>query len=156
MTDYDPFKKSKHSKGAKFYGFYFGCKDDAREFNPNKLYKNTKDGRFMGVCAGVADYFDIRPGVIRLLAVIAFFMTGIFPTLIIYLLLGFILENKPAVIVEDPEEDKFWQKARTKPAYTKVDMQSRYSDIEKRTRNLEAYLTSKQFKLHRELRELED
>ena len=156
MTEYDPFKESKHTKGTKYFGFHYGSSDDPKKFNPNRLYKNTRDGRFMGVCAGVADYFDIRPGVIRLLAVIAFFMTGFFPTAIIYILLGFILDDKPAEIVEDPEEDKFWQKARTKPAYTKVDMQSRYSDIEKRTRNLEAYLTSKQFKLHRELRELED
>ncbi|MCK5040969.1 MAG: envelope stress response membrane protein PspC [Sphingomonadales bacterium] len=125
-------------------------------FNPNRLYKNPKDGRFMGVCAGVADYFDIRPGIIRLLTIVAFFMTGIFPTVFVYVLLGFVLEEKPEEIIEDPEEEKFWQKARTKPAYTKVEMQSRYDDIEKRTRHMEAYLTSKQFKLNRELRELED
>lgn len=125
-------------------------------FNPNRLYKNPNEGRFMGVCAGVADYFDIRPGIIRLLTIISFFMTGAFPTLVVYVLLGFVLEEKPEEIINDPEEDKFWQKARTKPAYTKVEMQSRYDDIEKRTRNLEAYLTSKQFKLNRELRELEE
>lgn len=110
----------------------------------------------MGVCAGIGDYFDIRPGIIRLLTIVSFFMTGAFPTLVVYVLLGFVLEEKPAEIIEDPEEDKFWQKARTKPAYTKVEMQSRYDGIEKRTRHLEAYLTSKQFKLNRELRQLED
>jgi phage shock protein C len=125
-------------------------------FNPNRLYKNPEDGRFMGVCAGVADYFDIRPGIIRLLTIIAFFMTGAFPTLVTYMILGFVLEEKPEEIIKDPEEEKFWTKARTKPAYTKVEMQSRFDDIEKRTRVMEAYLTSKQFKLNRELRELED
>lgn len=127
-----------------------------KTFNPNRLYKIPQEGRIMGVCAGVADYFDVRPGIVRLLAILGLLMTGFFPTFFIYVLLGFILETKPTEIMSNPEEDKFWQKARTKPSYTKVDMQARFHNIEKRAQRLEAYMTSKQFKLQRELKELED
>ncbi len=125
-------------------------------YNPNRLYKDERRGRIMGVCAGIADYFDVRPSMVRLLTVIAAFITGFFFTIAAYVLLGFILEAKPEEIATDPEEEKFWRKARTKPEYTKVDLRNRYEDIEHRIRKMEAYMTSKQFRLNRELRELED
>ncbi len=125
-------------------------------FNPNRLYKDPVNGRCMGVCAGIGDYFDVKPGIVRLLMIIGILMSGIFPLLFIYVIMGFMLESKPREIIEHPEEDKFWKQVRTKPAYTKVDLNKRFEDIEARTRNMEAYMTSKQFRLQRELRELED
>lgn len=125
-------------------------------FNPNKLYKDPKNGRVMGVCAGIADYFDVRPGIVRMLTILGC-VFGMFPPIIFgYFILGFMLDSKPTEIYEKPEEEAFWKKARTKPDYTRVDLTRRFEDIEKRTRDMEAYMTSKAFKLSRELRELED
>lgn len=125
-------------------------------FNPNKLYKDPLNGRCMGVCAGIADYFDTRASMVRLITIVLFFVGGGAPVIFAYVILGCILEKKPRDMYERPEEDKFWQKARTQPEYTKVDLNRRFEDIEKRTRNMEAYVTSKQFRLNRELRDLED
>jgi len=125
-------------------------------FNPNRLYKNTRDGRGMRGCAGIADYVDIKASLVRFLTIIAGFISGFFPVVFVYVLMGFVLEDKPAEIIEDPEEDRFWREARTKPDYTKADLNTRFEDIEKRTRDMEAYMTSRQFRLQRELRELED
>ncbi len=33
-----------------------------------KLYRSTKDKKIAGVCAGLADYFDIDPTIVRLIA----------------------------------------------------------------------------------------
>jgi len=45
--------------------------------NENKrLYRSTDDRMIAGVCAGVADYFDVDPTLIRLLFVFGFFVTG--------------------------------------------------------------------------------
>jgi len=45
--------------------------------NENKrLYRSVEDRHIAGVCAGVADYFDIDPTVVRLLFVLGFFVTG--------------------------------------------------------------------------------
>lgn len=125
-------------------------------FNPNRLYKDPRNGRWCGVCAGIADYFDVRPGVVRLLTIIGTVMTGVWPGLCAYFLLCFILERKPVEMYEDPEEDRFWREVRTKPEYTAVDLTKRFRDVERRTQKLEAYVTSKRFTLDRELRELED
>ena len=40
------------------------------------LYRNTRDGKIGGVCAGLADHWDVEHWVVRLLAVIALLFTG--------------------------------------------------------------------------------
>jgi phage shock protein C len=40
------------------------------------LYRNPVDGKLAGVCAGIADYWDVAPWVVRLLFIGLFFFTG--------------------------------------------------------------------------------
>lgn len=124
-------------------------------YNPNRLYRDKRNAILMGVCAGIADYFDIKVGVIRFLAVLALLFTGGW-AIIPYVIMGFALDPKPAVLYEQPLEDEFWRNARTKPDYTSADLRRRFDEVERRTRDLEAYITSKRFRLDRELRGLED
>ena len=41
-----------------------------------RLYRSVDDRMIAGVCAGIADYFDVDPTLIRLLFVFGFFVTG--------------------------------------------------------------------------------
>lgn len=127
-----------------------------KRFNPNKLYKNPKAGKVAGVCAGIADYFDINVCAIRWIWALGTLFSGIWPGVIVYIILAIVLDGKPREIIDDPEEDAFWREARTKPDYMAVNLKERFRDMERRTRSLEAYITSKQFRLNRQLRELED
>ena len=49
------------------------------------LYRNTRDGKIAGVCAGLADHWDIAHWVMRLIWVAAFLFTG---TLALWVYLG--------------------------------------------------------------------
>jgi phage shock protein C len=49
-----------------------------------RLYRSTRDRVFGGVCAGIAEYIKIDKGLLRFLAVIAIFSTGLLPGLIAY------------------------------------------------------------------------
>ncbi|MCH8172606.1 MAG: PspC domain-containing protein, partial [Proteobacteria bacterium] len=40
------------------------------DYSPRKLYRNTRDAKLMGVCAGLADYLDVRTCVIRILTIL--------------------------------------------------------------------------------------
>jgi len=64
-------------------------------FKIKKLYRDTRNGRISGVCAGLADYFNISAGGIRIAAIVAFLITGLFPTAILYILLAMALDPKP-------------------------------------------------------------
>jgi phage shock protein PspC (stress-responsive transcriptional regulator) len=41
-----------------------------------RLYRSVDDRMIAGVCAGIADYFDIDPTLVRLLFALGFFVTG--------------------------------------------------------------------------------
>jgi phage shock protein PspC (stress-responsive transcriptional regulator) len=41
-----------------------------------RLYRSVDDRMIAGVCAGIADYFDVDVTLIRLLFVFGFFVTG--------------------------------------------------------------------------------
>lgn len=38
-----------------------------------KLYRSVDDSKIAGVCAGIAEYFDVDPTIVRLLAVFLLF-----------------------------------------------------------------------------------
>jgi phage shock protein C len=41
-----------------------------------KLYRSRKDSKVAGVCGGIAEYFNVDPTIIRLLAVLTIFFGG--------------------------------------------------------------------------------
>jgi len=43
---------------------------------PKRLYRSNKDRMLAGVCGGIAEYFNIDPTLVRLLAVVGFFVTA--------------------------------------------------------------------------------
>jgi phage shock protein PspC (stress-responsive transcriptional regulator) len=45
-----------------------------------KLYRSVDDRMIAGVCAGIADYFDVDPTLVRLIFVLGFFasISGLF------------------------------------------------------------------------------
>ncbi len=124
--------------------------------SPTRLYKDPRRGKFMGVCAGIADYFDIKICVVRILTVVAALITGIWFIVLAYFILGFMLDPKPRDLYEDDKEEEFWKQTRKAPDYSAAELRRRFRDVERRTAEMEAYVTSKRFRLERELNALED
>ena len=54
----------------------------------NRLYRNKEEGKIAGVCAGLGDYFEIDPVIIRLIFLLALFLGG---GLIVYLIAWVII-----------------------------------------------------------------
>lgn len=64
-------------------------------FKDKKLYKSTNK-MVDGVCAGIAEYFDIDPTLIRVAyAVISLFLAG-FGGIILYVVLAIVIPRRPA------------------------------------------------------------
>ena len=65
-----------------------------------KLYRSTSNRMIAGVCAGVAEYLNIDPTVIRVLWVIAtLFSVGV----IVYIACAIIIPEKPDGKIVDAE-----------------------------------------------------
>lgn len=59
-----------------------------------RLYRNEQEKVIGGVCAGIADYFELDPVLIRAIYILAMFITGVIPLLIAYLVLWIIIPIK--------------------------------------------------------------
>lgn len=63
-------------------------------FKEKKLYRST-DKKISGVCAGVAEYFEIDPTIVRVIyALVTFFTLGLVGVSV-YFILAFIIPMRP-------------------------------------------------------------
>lgn len=59
-----------------------------------KLYRNKKEGKIAGVCAGLADYFEVDVTLVRLAAVLL--VVGMGTGILAYLIAAVIIPEQPA------------------------------------------------------------
>jgi phage shock protein C len=59
-----------------------------------RLYRSTKDRMIAGVCGGIAEYFNIDPVIVRLVAVILLLPGGL-PGFLPYIVLWVVVPSNP-------------------------------------------------------------
>ena len=59
-----------------------------------KLYRSSSDRMIAGVCGGLAQYLEVDSTIIRLVAALVTFMTGIFPVGLVYIVAIYIVPEK--------------------------------------------------------------
>lgn len=80
--------------------------DDGRR--THGLYRDRENGWLFGVCAGIADYFDVSPGIVRLIAVVALFLF-FWPTVLVYAAATLLFRTKPLTWSGRCHEYEFWR-----------------------------------------------
>lgn len=122
--------------------------------SPIRLYRNTQRGQLFGVCAGLADYFGMGDGLVRVLAVL---FLVVFPpqTLLIYLIAAAVMKKRPPDLFRNPEEERFWRSVAGRPDRTFHTLQHKFRTLEERLAGLERHVTSREYALDREFRDLE-
>jgi phage shock protein C len=119
-----------------------------------RLYRNPKRGWIAGVCAGLADYFGLSAGLVRLVTLISLIAFTL-PTLVAYVIAAMVLERRPEGMQASREEEAFWRSVRLEPRRTAHDLARKFQDMERRLRAAEAKVTSSEYKLRRQFRDLE-
>ena len=119
-----------------------------------KFYLDKQNGKFMGVCAGIADYTGVDVTLVRV-GTVLLTVLGSGMTIIAYLVVGWIAPKKPRELRDEtPEQTKFWQGVRASPARTVRDVRSRFREIDRRPADVETYVTSANSRLAREIEQL--
>ena len=54
-----------------------------------KLYRSQTDRKIWGVCGGLVKYFDIDPIIVRIIAVVSIFVTGV--SIIAYIIMAIVI-----------------------------------------------------------------
>jgi len=81
------------------------------DFGPVRgFYRDTDNAWIFGVCAGIADRFNFRLGMVRLVTIIAFLLFS-WATAIIYICAWLLVREKPLVYRGRDTEYDFWRRA---------------------------------------------
>ncbi|CAB0149888.1 Phage shock protein C [Pseudidiomarina piscicola] len=126
--------------------------------SPRKqLLRDKKNGKIAGVCAGIANYFNIEAWLVRIIVVTAVFFGHGF-VVILYIAAWMILDEKP-VSQNNGDHQPVGLKTRVyqageppRRAYKEIDEE--YRELEARLQEMERYVTSNAYQVDRELKNL--
>jgi phage shock protein C len=116
-----------------------------------RFYRDKRNGKVMGICAGIADYTGFDVSLVRICMIAALFLSSgsILP---VYFIAGWVAPTKPREFEPaDREERQFWQGVRASPTRTARDIRSRFKDIDRRLADIESYVTTENRSLAREI-----
>lgn len=121
-----------------------------RRYNPHRLYRDRENAILAGVCAGLADYFGFNRRALRL--VVAFGALFFLPAAIVgYVAAAVLLPVRPAEVRMDDERAQFWRGVNNAPADVFSSVRHRFRELDLRLQRMEAFVTSKEFEIDREL-----
>ena len=141
--------------------YWDGSNDGYDYVGPHKLRRNKIDGVFGGVCAGIGDYAGIDATITRIIFVLLVVFTG-FPLFIYFILWVFIPKDSRAPYRREYREANKARRTGHQPDEAPVrttsfkDVKSKFRSLETRMQDLERSITSKEWKLRRDFRDLEN
>jgi phage shock protein C len=118
-----------------------------------KFYRDKQNGKFMGICSGIADYTGVDVLWVRLGAV-ALTLMGAGIIIPAYFIAGIFADKKPQHLYVDRQEQRFWQGVRQSPARTARDVRASFRDIDRRLADIEQYYVTANPRLSAEIERL--
>ena len=120
--------------------------------NPHKFFRDKENAILAGVCAGISEYFGWNRKGVRLVCAVLCVIPPFFPFIIIsYILLAIFLPVKPAGLYETKEQAEFWRGVSNAPSDVFGSLSHRFKELNLRLEKMEAFVTSKEFEIDREL-----
>jgi phage shock protein C len=117
-----------------------------------RFYLDKQNAKFLGVCAGIADYTGISRLWVRVGFIVVTLLGAVPWTLLAYFITAWVADPKPRELAElDPDEARFWQGVRASPGRTVRDVRASFRDIDRRLADIEAHVTSSGARLAREI-----
>ena len=108
------------------------------------LYR-SRQGAILGVCRGIAEYFDFSVFWTRTFAVIFLLITGLWPITGLYLLAALLMKPEPVIDIHTEDEREFYDSYATSRHRAAQRLKRRYENLERRIRRMEHSVTSKEF-----------
>ena len=120
--------------------------------NPHRLFRDRENAMLAGVCAGVAEYFGLNRKGVRLGTVLLMLFPPFFAFVVIsYIVLAIVLPVKPVGLYDREEQAEFWRGVSNAPGDVFGALSHRFKELSLRLERMEAFVTSKEFEIDREL-----
>lgn len=115
------------------------------------LYR-SRDGILLGVCRGVAEYFDMSVFWVRMAVVVVFLLSGFWPVIGIYLAAAFFMKPNPVVPIETDDEQEFYDSYVHSPRSAAQRLKRKFENLERRIRRMETTVTGKEYEWERKFK----
>ncbi len=120
--------------------------------HPHRLYRDKKNALLAGVCAGLAEYFDFNRKGVRVAVVLSMLIPPFIPFVVLsYVLMAVLLPVKPENLYGDEQQAEFWRGVNNAPADVFGAVRMRFRELNLKLEKMEAYVTSREFEMDREL-----
>lgn len=114
----------------------------------NGIYR-SRHGVLLGVCRGVADYFDIKVFWVRAIMVVIFLLSGFWPVIGIYLVAALLMKPEPAQSFANEDERNFYDSYANSPRSGAQRLKKKFNDLDRRIRRMEDSVTGREFEWER-------
>lgn len=125
-----------------------------------ELYRDPVNGKLTGVCAGIANYFEMEIWLVRILFISATLLGGLFLVVLAYVALTLMLEKQPLEYGQQRQQhnahklkSRHWQQGKSATQVVQ-NLQQDFAGLERSVRNMEAYVTSEAYKVNKAFRDL--
>jgi phage shock protein C len=120
--------------------------------NPHRLFRDKENAMIAGVCAGIAEYFGLNRKGVRLVTFLFILFPPFFAFVVIsYIVMAIVLPVKPGNLFENTEQAEFWRGVSNAPSDVFGALRHRFRELNHRLEKMEAFVTSKEFEIDREL-----
>ncbi len=125
-----------------------------------QLYRDPVNAKLGGVCAGIANYFNIEHWVVRVLVVSMALFSGFFMVILAYVAMVFLIDKQDMAQAQHQQQNQVHQ-VKSKPWAAGESVTSILTSItndldkmEKRIQTMEAHVTSDSYKVNKEFQSL--
>jgi phage shock protein C len=114
------------------------------------LYR-SRNGLIFGVCKGFADQLDINVFWLRLIAVIAFLMSGLWPAVGVYIIAALLMKPEPLRPFRDEADEEFYRSCTGSRSMAIHRLHRTFKGLERRVARMEGIVTARDYDWERRL-----
>ena len=128
-----------------YKGHYTGLKARFENLASSRGIYRSRRGIFMGVCRGLADYFNVSVFWLTVITLVVFLFTGFWPVCVMYSIAGLLLKMEPVSPLHDEKDQEFYDTYTHSRQSAIQRVKRKFENIERRIQRMEHTVTSKEF-----------
>ena len=115
------------------------------------LYR-SRNGIILGVCRGLANYFDLKAFWIRIIVVVFFLASGVWPILVLYFVASLLMKPEPVRPIESEAEQEFYDSYTSSRPRAASRLKRRFHNLDHRIQRMEDMVTAREFEWDRKFK----
>jgi len=108
------------------------------------LYR-SRQGAILGVCRGIASYFDFSVFWTRTIALLLLVFTGFWPVLLLYLGAALLMKPEPVLSIDSEDEREFYDSYTHSRKGAADRLKRKFNQLDRRIQRMEHAVTSREF-----------